>query len=119
MCYLQKIKMPMIMTNRVIPNLYYLLERRNGSLEFISSSQGSEAVVAAQAKEIKKDVVGHNIVNYMSIKPVEGGCEVWAVLCIDIGGSMPDALKRQGAEQQIEGIERNIYTIRHGGPPKK
>ena len=37
-CFLQKIKMPMVMTNRVIPNLYYLVERQNGTIEWISSS---------------------------------------------------------------------------------
>lgn len=37
-CYLQKIKMPMFMTNRVIPNLYYLRELPDGTIEFISSS---------------------------------------------------------------------------------
>ena len=36
--YLMQIKMPMFMTNRVFPNLYYVVERRNGTLEYIMSS---------------------------------------------------------------------------------
>ena len=119
LCFLQKIKMPMVMTNRVIPNLYYLVERQNGTIEWISSSQGTDAIVSQQASEIKKDVVANTIVNYAQFRPIEGGCEVWTVLCLDIGGSIPDSLKRQGASEQIEGIEKNLYSVRHGKPPGK
>lgn len=93
-CYLQQIKMPMFMTNRTLPNLYYLKENRNGSVEFISSSRGTEEVVRQQAGEIGKNVVGDNVVNYVRLTPVKGGCEWVSVLCIDIAGDIPNALKR-------------------------
>ena len=41
------IKMPMLMSNRSIVQIYYTAENADGSLEFMSSSKGSEAVVAA------------------------------------------------------------------------
>mmetsp|Transcript_29031 Transcript_29031/g.34096 ORF Transcript_29031/g.34096 Transcript_29031/m.34096 type:complete len:83 (-) Transcript_29031:230-478(-) len=44
-CFLQRIKMPGFLTNRVMPNLYYLREHADGSLEFISSSEGTEDIV--------------------------------------------------------------------------
>ena len=56
--------MPMFMTNRVFPNLYYVLERRNGTLEYIMSSKGSEELQEQQAKKIGKDVVANSIVSY-------------------------------------------------------
>ena len=37
-CYLQKIKMPWPISNRVMPNLYYLREHADGSIEFIAST---------------------------------------------------------------------------------
>ena len=88
------INMPMFMTNRAIPNLYYLVERRNGCVEFISSSEGSEQVVKQHEKQIKKSVVGNTIVNYYHMRPLQDAVEIWVVLCLDIGGSIPDALKR-------------------------
>ena len=44
---------------------------------------------------------------------------MWAVVCLDIGGSLPDALKRQGVSESIEGLEKSLYIVRHGKVPKK
>ena len=84
----------MILSNRSIPVLFYLRENADGTVEFVASSRGTEAVVAAQAAKIKKDVVGNNVVNYVRLTPTEGGCDWVSVQCMDIAGSMPDALKR-------------------------
>ena len=101
-CLIHHIKMPMLMSNRSIVQIYYTVENADGSLEFMSSSKGSDAVVAAQAGVIKKNVVGNNIVNYMKWTPNEGGCDVVGVNCLDIAGSIPDALKRKGAARQAK-----------------
>ena len=37
--------MPMFMTNRTLPVLYYLRENRDGSVEFMSSSEGTNELV--------------------------------------------------------------------------
>ena len=99
MCVIQQIKMPMLMTNRSIVQLYRLTENEDGSIVFIASSKGTEDIVAAQAAIIKKDVVANNIINYVKITPTADGCEWVSVQCLDIAGSIPDALKRQGAEK--------------------
>ena len=117
--YLMQIKMPMFMTNRVFPNLYYVVERRNGTLEYIMSSQGSEELQQQQAKKIGKDVVANSIISYFEIKPTDDGCDVRSVVCLDIGGSIPDALKRQGVSESIDGLEKSHYIVRHGKVPKK
>ena len=45
-CFIQQIKMPFLMTNRSIPVLYYLRENpMDGSIEFISSSRETDAIV--------------------------------------------------------------------------
>ena len=98
-CIIQHFKMPMMVTNRSIPVLFYLKENADGTVEFIASSRGTEAVVAAQAAVIKKNVVGINVINYVKLTPTEGGCDWVSVQCMDMGGSMPDAMKRMGAER--------------------
>ena len=98
-CIVQHLKMPMMISNRSIPVLFYLKENADGTIEFVASSRGTEAVVAAQAASIKKDVVANNIVNYVKLTPIEGGCDWVSVQCLDMAGSMPDAMKRMGAER--------------------
>ena len=93
-CIVQHLKMPMMISNRSIPVLFYLRENADGTVEFVASSRGTEGVVAAQAAKIKKDVVGNNVVNYVRLTPTEGGCDWVSVQCMDVAGSIPDALKR-------------------------
>ena len=84
----------MVMTNRSIPLLYYFSEEADGSIVFIASSRGTEQVVTEQAKVIKKNVVANSICNYTKLTPTADGCEWNSVMCIDIGGSVPDMMKR-------------------------
>ena len=93
----------MFMTNRVLPNLYYLREHADGSIEFVSSSQGTEDIARQQANLIGKDVIGETVVNFTRLKPVQGGCEWSSVMCVDIAGSIPDRLKKSGAEMYVRG----------------
>ena len=111
-CIIQQIKMPMIMSNRSIPQLYYTQENEDGTLVFIASSKGTESVVAAQAGVIKKNVVANNIINYTKLTPTADGCEWISVQCMDIAGSIPDAMKRQGAERQAKNAMFMIKLIR-------
>lgn len=52
---------------------------------------------------IASDVVGETVVNYTRIKLVKGGCEWSSCLCVDISGSIPDRLKKSGAEMYVRG----------------
>jgi len=81
-------------------------------LVFIASSKGTESVVAAQAGVIKKNVVANNIINYTKLTPTADGCEWISVQCMDIAGSIPDAMKRQGAERQAKNAMFMIKLIR-------
>ena len=100
-CLLQEIKMPMMMSNRSVVQVYYLIENcdAHGSMIFISSSRSTDDIVAAQSAKIKKNVIANNIINYMKLTPTETGCcNVETVLVFDIAGSMPDSMKRKGAD---------------------
>ena len=89
--------MPTFFSNRSLLSLYYLKENDDGSIEFLSSSLNTDQVAEQQAKAIGKNVLANNIINYSKLVPVENGCEWTSVLCVDIGGSIPDALQRTGA----------------------
>ena len=94
---IQHIKMPLILTNRSLVCVYYLIEHEDGSLETLASSKDTDEVVAAQAAIIKKNVVANNIINYSKLIPTADGCDFINVQCMDIAGSIPDVLKRKGA----------------------
>ena len=113
-CLIQHIKMPIMMSNRSIPQLYYLVENEDGSIIFIASSRNTEEVVAAQANKIKKDVVANNIINFTKLTPTADGCEWVSVQALDIAGSIPEALKRQGAERQAKNAMLMIQLIKTG-----
>jgi len=93
--------MPTFFTNRSIPVLFYLKENEDDSLEYICSSKGTGAVVKSQAAIIGKNVIGSNIISYTKLVETEGGCDWVSVLCVDIGGSIPEALKKLSAEAQL------------------
>ena len=46
-CLLQQIKMPMMMTNRSVVQVYYVIEEADGSLIFIASSRDTDEIVTA------------------------------------------------------------------------
>ena len=93
-CLLMTLKMPMMITDRSIVALYYQIDKPDGSMVTISSSQGTEAVVEAQKSVIKKNVVANSIINYLRFIPREGGCDFHYVQSIDIAGSIPNYLKK-------------------------
>ena len=109
--------MPMVMTNRSIVQVYYVKENADGSLEFMSTSKGNEELVTVLADKIKKNVVGNNVINYMKLSPIEGGCDWVSVQCLDIAGSIPDMLKRKGAATQAKLAMRMIHLIKTGEAP--
>ena len=95
-CMLQQLNMPWPMTNRSIVTLYYLIDETknaDGSLVFIASSRNTESVVTSLSGQIKKNVVGNNIINYQRLTPVQGAedgeCDWVSVQCFDVGGSLP------------------------------
>lgn len=110
--------MPMMMTNRSVPIVYYVIENADGSLIFVSSSRGTEEVVAAQSAKIKKNVVANNVINYMKLTPTETGCNVETVQAFDVAGSIPDALKKKGAERMALQPMRTIHLIKTGEAPR-
>ena len=112
---IQHIKMPMLMTNRSIPQVYDTQENEDGTFEFFSSSEETEELVEAQKKVVKKDVIANNIINYVKLTPVEGGCEWVSVQALDIAGSIPDMLKKQGASKQAQQAMFMIKIVKNRG----
>ena len=89
------IKMPMMMTNRSIFNIYHSFDCDDGSFVGLNSSKGTEAFLTTEAgkKLLGKNVLATNHINYRHIVPYEGGCNWTSVVCTDIGGSIPAMMK--------------------------
>ena len=114
---IQHIKMPLILSNRSIIQVYYLIEGEDGSLTYIVSSKGTEAAAEEHKGIIKKNVVANNVVNYHKLTPTEGGMQWESCQCLDVAGSIPDALKRKGAERQAKMPLNMIMLIKTGNVP--
>jgi len=97
---IQKIKMPMMMTNRSVPVLLHTKEEGNTFIS-VGSSQGTEACIADNQKIIGKDVVANMIISYQKLVENGDSCSWTSVQCLDIAGSIPDMLKKKGATKQI------------------
>ena len=114
------IKMPMMMTNRSIFNIYHPTDCEDGSFIGLASSKGTEEFVAsAEGKKILgKNVLATNHINYRHIVPYDGGCHWTSVVCTDIGGSIPNAMKNQAAGKMAKQAEGIINFIMTGEKPK-
>merc|ERR1719336_67593 len=81
---------------------------------FVSSSRGTEELVAQQAGVIKKNVVANNIINFQKLTQTAEGCQFEGVNCADIAGSIPDMIKKKGAEKQAGAHMRMLKVVRDG-----
>ena len=50
----------------------------------------------------------------MKLTPTENGCDWVSVQAFDISGSMPDAVKRKGAEKMSKSAMKMIHLIKTG-----
>ena len=91
-----KIKCPFPLTNRSVITCKYKVEK-DGVITVFSSGKGCEAHVTANAKAIGKDVMANSVIQGVRFTPFEGGIEITNVICMDIGGSVPDMMKNKMA----------------------
>ena len=114
------IKMPMMMTNRSVFNLYHMYAKEDGSWIDVCSMQGTESAVESPAgvKLHGKNVFCVNHCDYRHIQPYDDGsskgCYWTSVLCTDIGGSIPNYLKAQGAGEMARNAESLLHFVMTG-----
>ena len=82
------VKMPMVLTNRSVFNLYHQYEDEDGSWVDLCSNKGTEEVIESPiGKKLHgKNVYAINHCDYRLLVPYEGGCFWTSILCTDIGG---------------------------------
>ena len=110
----QQIKMPIMMSNRSVINMLHLIEKDDGTVIFLNTSQGNEDLIEKYKDKIGKDVVALNYFNYTVLKPIEGGMDITIATCLDPMGSIPDFLKKQGASRMIGNGEKMIHFMMTG-----
>ena len=58
------------------------------------------------------------MINYSKLTPTETGCDWVSVQAFDIAGSIPDAMKKKGAEKMALAPMRMIQLIKTGNAPR-
>ena len=107
----QKIKMGFMMSNRSTINIYHTVKNDDGSIVSLTTSLGNEDLVEKYKKEIGKDVLATNYFSYTKVVPYEGGCEITMANCMDIGGSIPSAMKATGAANAVKNGEKMVHYM--------
>ena len=69
-------------------------------------------------KLLGKNVVATNHIDYRHMEPYDGGCIWTAVLCTNVGGSLPVSLQNQGAAEMAQHPETTIHFVMNGKVPK-
>ena len=94
----------MIVSNRSIIQTFYNVERTDGGFTGLASSQGNAELEKKYAKLIGNDVIAQAFIVYMDVTPIIGsdgkitGSRIVQVFIIDVGGSLPDMIKKKIGE---------------------
>ena len=95
----QHIKCPPFVTNR--RTFFSTYEWAEGEVRHcLNTSQGNEKFVEDNKKLLEKDVLCTLVVGYsrMTARSDGTGVDILEVICVDIGGSLPDMIKKQIAK---------------------
>ena len=111
-CMYQHIKTPMVVSNRCLFQCVSTTELENGGLIQLVTSKGMKAIEEANTAKIGKDVLAHSFVVYQKAEPCDGGIRFTCVFCIELGGSLPDFIKKKIAEEQANGVETLVKNLR-------
>ncbi len=102
----QRIYTPVIVSNRSIIQTFYDVERTDGGFTGLASSQGNAELEKKYAKLIGSDVIAQAFIVYMDVTPIIGsdgkitGSRIVQVFIIDVGGSLPDMIRKKIGEAQ-------------------
>ena len=96
-CWLMKMEMPPMISNRSLVNTYYHSERPDGTIVFLNSSQGNDSMHEQLADKIGSDVIANNICTQTSYKPCEDGVGVHltVLVSVDVAGMIPGFIKNK------------------------
>ena len=108
--------LPWPLSNRSTINAEYIIEQDGGFI-YLVSSKGNEALIAANAAIIGKNVVATTIISFAKFTPYEGGFDITTVVCSDPAGSIPDALKNKQASRAAQQPVNLVNFILTGATP--
>jgi|EP01043_Picozoa_sp_COSAG02_P043831 hypothetical protein len=107
----------------IVASSYKLFNPEDGSFIWLVSSRGNDAIYDAEvaAKRIKaKDVRATVHLDFNHFRPSEDGKSMIChkIMCMDVGGKVPDAAKKRLAKRQVEGHQGLIDWSLHGTIPE-
>lgn len=108
----------------IVASSYKLYNFEDGSFIWMVSSNGNDGIYAAEvaAKRIKaKDVRAAVHLDFNHFIPSEDGKSMVChkIMCMDVGGNVPDGVKKRLAKRQVEGHQGLVDWCMHGKVPEK
>ena len=105
-----------MVSNRSIIQTFFEERKADGTVIFMATSTGNEALVTKYVKEVGKDVVSTCLISYLECKPIESAdgkkvCYMTMILNIDVAGSLPDFVKKAIGEAQAKGLDQVVEYI--------
>ena len=116
--YHLKMNMPMILSNRSVVTTLYNLPSKDGDATVLMSSKGNEAKVASLSAEIGSDVVANQIINFLHMKPYDGGVEFKQALAMDPAGMIPSFIKTKMSGRMAQGLQLMVAYLKDGTIPE-
>jgi len=93
-----------VVSNRSIIQTFYNVERTDGGFTGLASSDGNAELEKKYAKLIGSDVIAAAFIVYMDVTPIIDangkvtGSRIVQVFIIDVGGSLPDMIRKKIGE---------------------
>ena len=107
-----------MVSNRSLIQSFFVDKKPNGSIIFNQTSTGNKELETKYAKEIGKDVIAVAYIVSLQVKPVTNADgEITACYCvmminIDVGGTLPDFVKKAIGEAQCKGLDDMVNYIK-------
>ena len=108
----------MILSNRSVVTTLYNVPSKDGDATVLMSSKGNEAKVASLSAEIGSDVVANQIINFLHMKPYDGGVEFKQALAMDPAGMIPSFIKTKMSGRMAQGLQLMVAYLKDGTIPE-
>ena len=95
----QRIITPPLVSNRSMIQTFYEDRVADGTITYLSTTTGNQNLEKKYAKILKDDVMAFCFITFIEVKPNIGangitGSYIKLILSIDLGGSLPDFVKK-------------------------
>ena len=110
-----RIKTPYFTSDRCsFVTVYDLIILAGGGVIALTTSKGNKEIEGKNKSLIGRDVICDTVFTYNKIEPLAdgSGCQITAVLCIDLAGSLPSLVKDKIAAQNSNTTKKMVRKLK-------